>query len=94
MDERVAVLPRVSEEWRYPRDYIGQADRLAMQDSDAFFDYKRPTIFRSKAIFCGLARLSPTPVSGKQYGHGQWFPAKSNGQKRAVVPVARTGIVP
>ena len=67
-----------------PEDYITQINRIAMAESDAFYDYQRPADF---SLEDGILRFrSPveTPYPENNIVHAQWFPAKG-AQKKAVV---------
>ena len=68
-----------------PREYIAKLNQLAVRDSDAFFDYERPSDFSLAGNILRFRSPIHTPYPENNTVHAQWFPAKSNGQKRAVV---------
>ena len=66
-----------------PADYVSKLNRLALENSDEFFAYQRPTDF---SLDQGILRFrSPveTPYPENNTVHAQWFPAKTS--KKAVV---------
>ncbi|HTS46334.1 MAG TPA: alpha/beta hydrolase family protein [Bryobacteraceae bacterium] len=68
-----------------PADYVSALNRLAMQDSDEFFAYQRPSDF---SLQDGILRFrSPveTPYPENNMVHAQWFPAKGGGKKAVVL---------
>jgi dienelactone hydrolase len=68
-----------------PADYVSKLNRLAMEDSDEFFSYRRPSDF---SLQDGVLRFrSPvhTPYPENNIAHAQWFPAKGGGKKAVVL---------
>ena len=68
-----------------PADYVSKLNRVAMENSDEFFAYQRPSDFRLQD---GVLRfLSPveTPYPENNVAHAQWFPAKGDGKKAVVL---------
>lgn len=68
-----------------PRDYIAKLNQLAVQESDEFFDYRRPIDFSLDGNILRFRSPIQTPYLENNTVHAQWFPAKSNAQGRAVV---------
>jgi dienelactone hydrolase len=68
-----------------PVDYIAKLNRLAVEDSDQFFDYERPNDFSLTGNILRFRSPVLTPYPENNTVHAQWFPAKSNDNKRAVV---------
>ncbi|HYL75413.1 MAG TPA: alpha/beta hydrolase family protein [Bryobacteraceae bacterium] len=74
---------------RYPKNgespeaYIGKLNQLALQASDEFFAYERPSDFRLDGGILRFHSPVESPYPENNLVHAQWFPAKD--RKRAVV---------
>ncbi len=68
-----------------PADYMAKLNQLAMRESDAFFGYERPVDFSLADNVLRFRSPVDTPYPENNVVHGQWFPAKGDSQKRAVV---------
>jgi len=72
----------------HPSDYIAKLNRLVMEDSDDFFDYRRPDDFELRDGIVRFTSPIHTPYPENNAVHAQWFPAKpeaKNGARKAVV---------
>lgn len=68
-----------------PLDYIGKLNQLAIADSERFFDYERPRDFSRTGNLLRFTSPVPTRYPENNVVHAQWFRAKRNDKKRAVV---------
>jgi dienelactone hydrolase len=71
-----------------PHDYVTKLNRLALQDSDEFFAYQRPSDFKLGGGILRFTSPVHTPHAENNVVHAQWFPAKGNAKastRKAVV---------
>jgi dienelactone hydrolase len=68
-----------------PADYVSKLNRLAMENSDEFFAYQRPTHFSLADGMLRFRSAVETPYAENNIVHAQWFPAKGGGKKAVVL---------
>jgi len=66
-----------------PADYIRLLNHRALEDSDSFFKYERPSQFELSGNILRFQSPVVTPYPENNLVHAQWFPAKQG--KKAVV---------
>ncbi len=74
------VLPRNGHS---PYEYLRDLNKIAMEGSEAFFSYERPSDFKLHDHILRFTSPVKTPHTTNNTVHGQWFPAK--GGRKAVV---------
>jgi dienelactone hydrolase len=71
-----------------PESYLRTLNRVAIEHSDEFFGYRRPTDFRIEHGRLKFTSPVHTPYAENNTVHGQWFPAKDKpGRKRRAAVV-------
>ena len=65
-----------------PHDYVTKLNRLALEDSDEFFAYLRPSDFELRGSLVRFTSPVHTPYPENNLVHAQWFPAKENAKCR------------
>ncbi len=71
-----------------PESYLRILNGIAIEHSDEFFAYARPTDFRLEDELLKFTSPVHTPYPENNTVHGQWFPAKEKpGRKRRAVVV-------
>lgn len=68
-----------------PGDYIAKLNQLAIDDSDQFFGYERPEDFSLSGNLLTFHSPVETPYPENNLVRAQWFPARGDSKKRAVV---------
>ena len=70
-----------------PEKWLLELNRLAIENSDAFYAYQKPDKFRLEGGFVRFQSPVSTPYPTNNVVHGQWFPAeKHNGKAVIVLP--------
>ena len=68
-----------------PEEYVRLINRMAISDSDRFFNYVPPNKFQLEGNLLRFRSPVETPYEENNIVHGQWFPAKSERKKAVVV---------
>jgi hypothetical protein len=71
-----------------PYSYLKLLNQVALQSSDEFFGYTKPTDFRLEGNLLRFTSAVETPYHENNRVHGQWFPAQEKpGRRRMAVLV-------
>lgn len=69
-----------------PYDYLRNLNRIAIQNSDDFYAYERPSDFDLQDGMLRFTSPVRTPYPENNRVHAQWFPAKASGKAVVLLP--------